>query len=659
MGKSKFLLLLFLAVMLCFSNLLAQKRKVEKADEAFYAGEYFDAVDLYKDAYSRIHDRTERTRIAFQIGECYYKMNESKYAKTWFKKAVTKEYHNPVAILRYAEVLKMEGKYEDAINEYNHYKQLVPDDFHASDGILSCELALQWIDNPTGYKVEGMKYINSRNSDFSPAFARDDYRIIIFTSARDESSGNDVHGGTGQNFTDLYETKMDRKGKWSTPVPIEELNTEYEEGTPAFTSDYNTMYFTRCVVSKRKKLGCAIFKTVRTGSSWSNPEPVKIADDSLIVAHPSVSDDGMTMYFASDMPDGFGGKDLWMVTRTAEGADWSNPENLGEDINTEGDEMFPFIHPDGTLYFSSDYHLGMGGLDIFQATRTIDGGWKVGNMKYPVNSSADDFGIVIERDSEKGFFSSTRRGRGNDEIYSFILPPLKFNLIGVVRDEESEEPLATATVKLIGSDGMNIETETGEDGSFKFMLKSNTDYIFIGSKRGYLNNKGRETTKGQNESKDFQTTILLSSIDNPIEISNIFYDFAKWDLRPESMVSLDKLVETLLDNPHVTIELISHTDSRDTEEFNQDLSQKRAQSVVDYLIEKGIVPDRLSAKGYGESRPKVIDTKLAKDHAFIKEEDILDEAYINKLTTSQQKEIAHQINRRTEFQVLRTDYESE
>jgi len=318
---------------------------------------------------------------------------------------------------------------------------------------------------------------------FSPAFARDDYRILIFTSARDESSGNNVHGGTGQNFTDLYETKMDRKGKWSTPVPVEKLNTEFEEGAPAFTSDFNTMYFTRCNVSKRKKLGCAIFKTVRTGSSWSSPELLKIADDSLVVAHPALSDDGMTMYFASNMPGGFGANDLWMISRTAEGADWSDPENLGEDINTEGEEMFPFSHPDGTLYFASDHHPGMGGLDIFRATQTIDGDWKVENMKYPINSSADDFGIVIERDSEKGFFSSTRRGRGNDEIYSFVLPPLKYNLIGVVKNEETEEPLNAAIVNLIGSDGMNIEAETGDDGSFKFMLKPNTDYIFIGSKK--------------------------------------------------------------------------------------------------------------------------------------------------------------------------------
>ncbi len=659
MGRWKYILFLFLACQIALPDLYCQKRKVEKADEVFNAGEYFDAVDLYKDAYSRIHDRAEKTRIAFQIGECYNKMNESQYAKTWYKKAVAKEYHNPIAILRYAEMLKKEGDYEDARNEFEHYKQLVPGDYRASDGIISCELALQWIENPTGYEIEAMKYINSRNSDFSPAFARDDYRILIFTSARDESSGNNVHGGTGQNFTDLYETKMDRKGKWSTPVPVEKLNTEFEDGVPAFTSDFNTMYFTRCNVSKRKKLGCTIFKTVRTGSSWSSPEPVKIADDSLVVAHPALSDDGMTMYFASNMPGGFGANDLWMISRTAEGADWSDPENLGEDINTEGNEMFPFSHPDGTLYFASDQHLGMGGLDIFRATQTIDGDWKVENMKYPVNSSADDFGIVIERDSEKGFFSSTRRGRGNDEIYSFVLPPLKFNLIGVVKDEETEEPLNKAIVNLIGSDGMNIEAETNDDGSFKFMLKPKTDYIFIGSKNGYLNNKGRETTKGQNESKDFQATILLSSIDNPIELPNIFYDFAKWDLRPESMVSLDKLVETLLDNPNVTIELISHTDSRDTEEFNLDLSQKRAQSVVDYLIKKGIKADRLSAKGYGEARPKVIDEKLIKEYAFLKENDILDESYINKLQTDQQQEIAHQINRRTEFQVLRTDYNTE
>ncbi len=285
----------------------------------------------------------------------------------------------------------------------------------------------------------------------------------------------------------------------------------------------------------------------------------------------------------------------------------ATPENLGEDINTPGDEMFPFVHADGTLYFSSDSHIGIGGLDIYKATKGENGRWTVENMKAPINSPDDDFGIVFEHDSERGFFSSSRKGRGNDELYSFFLPPLKFNITGVVKNEKTDKVIPGATVKSIGSDGITVEAETNDEGGFRFMLKPNTDYVFIASSNGYLNGKERETTKGLEKSQDFQTTIYLSQVDQVITIENIFYDFAKWDLRPESMVSLDKLVETLNDNPYITIELMSHTDSRGTDEDNMILSQKRAQSVVQYLISKGIAADRLQAKGYGETEPKMVD----------------------------------------------------
>jgi len=299
----------------------------------------------------------------------------------------------------------------------------------------------------------------------------------------------------------------------------------------------------------------------------------------------------------------------------------------------------------------------MGGLDIFKAKPQPDGSWVVQNMKSPVNSFADDFGIAFEKGNERGIFSSTRKGRGNDELYSFELPPLKFNVTGLVKDEKTGTAISSSLVQLIASDGSNLQAETGTGGDFKFALKTDVDYIFLASKRGYLNGKEKETTKGQEKSREFMVTILLTAIDKPIELPNILYDFGKWDLRPESMVSLDKLVETLLDNPNVTIELMSHTDSRDTEEYNQELSQKRALIVVQYLIDKGIAPERLSAKGYGESRPKTVDPEMAKENPFLKTGTLLTEQYINSLGNDEQREIAHQINRRTEFRVLSTDYE--
>jgi peptidoglycan-associated lipoprotein len=345
-----------------------------------------------------------------------------------------------------------------------------------------------------------------------------------------------------------------------------------------------------------------------------------------------------------------------MSTRASEGDAWSKPKNLGPDINTSGNELFPYVRKNGTLYFSSDGLIGMGGLDIFKAVSQPDGSWVVQNMKAPINSSADDFGITFEDDNESGIFSSTRKGRGNDELYSFEFPPLKFNITGLVKDEKTGAPIVSSTVSLIASDGSNLQAETGTGGDFKFPLKSDVDYIFLASKQGYLNGKEKETTKGQEKSRDFFVTILLSAIDKPIELPNIFYDFGKWDLRPESMVSLDKLVETLIDNPNVTIELMSHTDSRDTEEYNYQLSQKRAQSVVQYLIEKGIEPDRLEAKGYGESSPKVVDAAINAQSPFLRLGATLSDQYINSLANDEQREIAHQINRRTEFRVLRTDY---
>jgi peptidoglycan-associated lipoprotein len=390
--------------------------------------------------------------------------------------------------------------------------------------------------------------------------------------------------------------------------------------------------------------------------NWTKEKVIDIAKDSVVVAHPAISPDGATLYFVSDMPGGQGGKDIWKVTREGDKDTWGRPENLGPTINTSGDEMFPYVHSDGTLYFSSNGHIGLGGLDIFKAKQE-NNKWVVENMGYPINSHADDFGICFQAESEQGFFSSNREIKGDDNIYKFSLPPLKFTLTGVVKDEKTERTLSDATVKIISSDGIMDEIQTNSNGSFTVTLKSSTDYVFMASKQGYLNGKERETTKGYDRSKTFNIEIKLISVAKPIEVPNIFYDFAKWDLRPESMVSLDYLVETLNDNPNITIELGSHTDSRGSEQANNELSQKRAQSVVNYLIEKGIARDRLTAKGYGKSSPKVVDDVISEQYPFLRNGITLTESYINSLPNeNQEQETAHQFNRRTEFRVLRTDY---
>ncbi len=638
----------------------AQKRKTERAYEAFKAGEYFDAIDQYKDAYSRSKksDKVSRTEIVYMIAQCYRLTNDPKNAETWYKLAVKSSYPRPEAELFLAESMKKNGKYQPAIDELKKYKQIAPADAKADQEIRACELALEWQRNPEAYRVEELKDLNSRESDFSPAYGRSDYGLIYFTSSRDDAAGNKTHGATGQGFTDIFESRIDKKSKWSTPVPVEGINTEFEEGTPCFVNDYKELYFTRCEVGKREKKGCEIMYTKRAGDKWSEPKNIGLEADSIVAAHPALTSDGLTLYFVSDLAGGSGGKDIWVTTRKTGGDVWSSPRNLGPDINTGGNELFPYVRSDGSLYFSSDGLIGMGGLDIFKAVAQPDGSWLVTNMKAPINSSADDFGIIFEDGNERGIFSSTRKGRGNDDLYSFEFPPLKFNITGLVKDEKTGAAINGSTISLIASDGSNLQAETGTSGDFKFTLKPDVDYIFVASKTGYLNGKEKETTKGQEKSRDFMVTIMLTPIDKPIELPNIFYDFGKWDLRPESMVSLDKLVETLNDNSNVTIELMSHTDSRDTEEYNYELSQKRAQSVVQYLIDKGIEPERLFAKGYGESSPKVVDAAINAQAPFLKIGVTLSEQYINSLANEEQKEIAHQINRRTEFRVLRTDYVS-
>jgi peptidoglycan-associated lipoprotein len=656
----RFLVLVILLLIIALQELPAQKRKAERAYASFEAGEYYEAIDLFKDTYSKTKksDKAYRAEIVFMIAECYRLTNDPKNAETWYKLAVRSSSTNPDAQYWYAMSLKKDGKYQQAIDELKKYKQIAPSDAKADQEIRACELSLEWLRNPEVYRVTELKDLNSRESDFSPAYGRDDFGIVYFTSSREDAEGNKTHGATGQGFTDIFESRLDKKSKWSTPVPLEGINSEFEDGTPCLTSDYKEMYFTRCEAGKREKKGCIIMYSKKSGDSWSEPKNLEILSDSLVAAHPALSPDGQTLYFVSDMAGGFGGKDIWMTSRNGSGGGWTKPKNLGPDINTSGNEVFPYVRNDGTLYFSSDGLIGMGGLDIFKAVPQPDGSWIVQNMKSPINSSADDFGIAFENENESGIFSSTRKGRGNDELYEFEFPPLKFSVTGLVKDEKTGTAIEGSTVSLIASDGSNLQAETGAGGDFKFNLKPDVDYIFLASKRGYLNGKERETTKGQEKSREFMVTIMLSAIDKPIELPNIYYDFNKWDLRPESMVSLDKLVETLNDNPNVTIELMSHTDSRDTEEYNYELSQKRAQSVVQYLIDKGIDPERLSAKGYGESVPKTVDAAIANQASFLKVGTVLSEQYINSLPNEEQKEIAHQINRRTEFRVLRTDYET-
>lgn len=652
----QFLIISFL--ILSAITVTAQREITRKADKAFEMGKYFEAIDLYKYSYAKAKDKSKKAEIIYMTAECYRMVNDIKHAKMWYRKAVNKHYPNPLAYLYYADALKALGEYEEAKLQYAEYKSLVPDDQRGENGEVSCDLAIEWMENPTRYKVVNMHYFNSKESDFSPTYGKSNYKQVLFTSAREGGTGNKESAVTGEYYTDIFKTRVDRKGKWSEPVPLGEgVNSEYDEGAATTNRKANTMYYTSFREDEDGNMVCKIYVSKKEGIEWKSAEVIDLVADSITVGHPAVSEDELTLLFVADMKGGYGKKDIWRVTRQSIGGEWSKPENLGSSINTPGNEMFPYIHPDGTLYFSSDGHIGMGGLDIFIATESMDGSWKVENMKYPMNSSADDFGICFEGDKERGYLSSNRpESKGSDDIFQFSLPPIEFLLVGTVRNQRTENVIAGADITLIGSDGTNTGKKTENDGTFTFKLTPNTDYRIIAKRGGFLISKGKETTKGMTTSMEFRMEMFMSPDDSRIDLPGIMYDLGKWDLLPQSVVALEQLVEILNDNPNITIEIGSHTDFRGSDVANEELSRKRAQSVVDFLIVYGIDEERLSSRGYGESMPKEIDKSTARKYDFLNEGDILDERFINNLATNDQREIAHQINRRTDFGLTGRDY---
>ncbi|MCK4661815.1 MAG: OmpA family protein [Bacteroidales bacterium] len=650
---------ILIVILFCLFSLngFTQKDLSLKANNAFNSGQYFKAIDLYKYAYAKTKDNAQKAEVMYKTALCYRLTNNSRQAEIWFRKAIKKKYSNPIAILFYADAKKINKKYDEAIVEYENYKKLVPGDPRGEKGISSCKLAKEWIENPTRYEIINMYFFNSKQSDFCPAYAKDDYSVVYFTSSREGATGNSINDVTGEYYSDIFQTRKDRKGKWKEPVPLDKsINSEFDEGTPSLNKKTNTIYFTSFRENKEEKLGCQIYVAKKQGIGWSEAQIIPLVADTITVGHPSISDDELTLYFAANMKGGKGGKDIWKITRSNKSESWEQPVNLGTDINTSDNEMFPFIHQDGTLYFSSNGHPGMGGLDIFMAVEKEEGKWTVENMKYPINSPVDDFGIIFEGDYERGYLSSSRKGsKGSDDIWQFSLPPIEFQLAGIVRNERTEEYIASASVNLIGSDGTNLTKTSENDGSFSFALKPNTDYRVVTKKGGFLNGKGKETTKGKTTSSDFRLDIFMSPNDSP-KLVNIFYDLGKWDLRPESLIALEELVEILNDNPNITIELGSHTDFRSGAEYNRDLSEKRAKSVVDFLITYGIDEERLSSKGYGESNPTTVTKQAARQYNFLTEGDVMTESFINRMPTNDMKEICHELNRRTEFIVTGTDY---
>lgn len=635
----------------------AQSKQIMRADEFYDAGGYAEALPLYKDNLVTL-EKEKLGDYLFKVAECYRRTGNARQASLWYAKAIMRECTNPKAHLYYANALLSDEKYDLAREEYEIYKKLMPNDPLGDNGLRSVELAALWSESPSGYEVRPMSVLNSKANDYSPMYGSSDYRVIMLSSSRDAATGNLRHAATGEKFADIFTSKSNTDGRWSKPKGVSDvINTNAEEGTPSFSGDFSKIYFTRCRMMKREKQGCQILESTSGDEGWGVPQMLPLAPDSMIVAHPSLSEDGLTLYFTSDIAGGFGGLDIWKVTRSSMSDPWGDPINLGSSINTGGDEVFPFIHPDGTFYFSSNGHPGMGGLDIFRYYKDAEGKMQLENMRYPVNSPADDFGITIQKKREEGFFTSNRKGgRGGDDIYWFYLPPLEFNLLGNITTEDGTHPLANTKVRLAGSDGSIQTSETNAEGKFKFMLTPNTDYVAISNNKGFLNGKTKISTRGKGASEDIKVDIAMKSTAKPIVLPNVFYNFNAWDLRPESVESLNLLVDLLKDNPNIIIELGSHTDSKGSQQYNYELSQKRAQSVVNYLIERQIPAARLRAKGYAQTMPFVVDQALNARCPALPIGQPLTPEFIESLQNEADREIAEQANRRTEFRVLRDDY---
>ena len=671
MRKYAFIILSLLFVMIS-TDLTAQRRNPAKnADLAFGRKQYTEAVDRYKKAYKRVRrNKEERNRISFQMGECYRLIGLTKRAETYYKRVLKTDYPNahPEVYLYSAETFKMNEKYKEAIENYQKYVERVPNDPRGQIGIETTELIQEWLENPSKYKLTELKKVNSsRHSDFAACWTNSNYNEIIFTSTRDAATGKEKDGISGQEFSDFFTAKQDRKGDWSSPVLADEsesVNTEASEGTPFMNSRYSKMYFTRCMNGAHRKNGCQIMAATKSGGAFSNPVPVEIATvDTLdIVGHPTLSDDELLLYFSAELKTGLGGKDIWVSMRKNPTDPFGRPFNLGDKINTPGDEVFPFLRNDTTLYFSSNGHGGMGGLDIFITTMDTAGNWSAPrNLKSPINSTSDDFSIVFHPTEEKGFIASNRgNSRGVDNLYYFEEPPVLFTLKGTVKDAKTKQFVGNANVRMVGSDGSNSMTRTNDKGFFSFsesQMHKNTTYDITIDKDNYFTLGVQETTVGLEFSKDFEKEFDLEPIpQEPIMLPDILYDLGKWDLKPQFEDSLQGLIETLQINPTITIELASHTDARDTDEHNDILSQRRAQSVVDYLIIRGIDPARLTAKGYGERVPRTIQKDMTVKGYTFKTGTQLTEDFINKLPNNDVKEAAHQMNRRTEFRILSKDF---
>ena len=683
---------------------------MKKGDRFYALGEYYDAATQYRKAYALTpaKERALRGQRALKMADCYRRINYTQKAIAAYNNVIRYKQQDSLTYLYLAQQLMKNGSYKDAAKQFQTFLDST-ENTQAADarngntemkpsatgltrsaltqlartGLRSAQQAPQWKKDGSDYTVKRENFFNSRRADYSPMFAGEENNQLFFTSTRNQAKGDEYSGITGTKAGDIFVSTKDEKGKWQRPEVIDsELNSDADEGACSFAPDGRTMYLTQCKTDPDYPRYAIIATSNRSDAAWSKATELKLTRDTLSAyAHPAVSPDGQWLYFTSNMPGGLGGYDIWRVRLTTSGV--GGVENLGAPINTPGDEMFPTFRPNGDLYFSSNGHEGMGGLDIYIAKlvqsseliiqssdsvhrseagkaqpnyelRTMN--YELKHPGYPLNSQGDDFGMTFEGLKNQGYFSSNRGdGRGWDHIYSFYNPEIIQTVKGWVYEQDGYE-LPSGQVYMVGNDGTNLKLSVKGDGSFTQEIRPGVDYVFLGTCKGFLNHQEHLRVEPVKESEEYVLQFPLANIMAPVLIDNIFYDFDKATLRPEPATALDELVKLLNDNPNVTIELSAHTDYRGSAEYNKRLSQRRAESVVNYLIEHGIAADRLTPVGYGKEKPKTIKRKLTEKYPFLKEKDVLTEEYIKALADEEQQEQCNQLNRRTEFRVLRTTY---
>lgn len=646
-------------------------------------GRYYKAASKYEKAYNRTKSKEFQGVMAMRAGEEYERVNRLKEAHTWYRRSQRADKEKPEVYLKLAHVSVRMGDTLMARRYYSECDSLFGDT-RGGDGVYYVDQLMRDMQQRGRYAVELKRDFNSRGSDFAPVYLPGDTCTVYFASTRKgdpKKKRQAIDPVTGDGFSHIFKAAFvqevrttDKNGRvkvkkfkeprWLQPVlQRDSLYSNRHEGGMCFSPDGTILYFTSSRPLKGGHAGTRIYKATRKAADNEESEEAKaggwmevtlagVCGDTVSVGHPALTPDGGRLYFVTDvLPGGFGGKDIWYVEERD--GRWGEPVNAGELVNSAGNELFPMVRDNGELYFASDGHFGFGGLDLYKIENR-DGKEVRVHLPAPLNSNGDDFGIAFKPGEDKGIFTSGRSGKG-DDIFSFEYLPQQLRVHLAVVNTITELPVHKAEVTVTVDDGEVIFLETDSLGMATMPVVAEKDYIFVASHPQYLKGKGEVSTYREKSDRLYELKVNMQPIEKPIVIPNIYFDVAKWDLRPDAMKNLEELLHVLRDNPNIVIELSAHTDMVGNDRANMILSENRAQAVVDYLIQKGVYWDRLVAKGYGKSMPRQINEKDAREYPFLKTGDVLDHRLVGKLT-QEQRETARQLNRRIEFKVLRTNY---